>query len=99
MADAVLAGNPGTVSFNAQRVDLARDALNEVRALSILLRDVLARERDELTVEVLGRGVLARVQALADAATDSLDPNGQPTDDIAAMVTCHAAACGGAHRA
>ena len=90
-ADATLAGDAGTVSLTAQRIDLARDALNEVRAISILLRDVLSRDRDELTIEALGRGMLARVQDLADAAADALDPSGQPADEIAALVTCRAA--------
>jgi hypothetical protein len=92
MATPILAGTAGTQTLDPRRVDLARDALNEVRALSIVLRDVLARERDEATIEALGRGMLARVQALADAAADALDPAGEPVDDIAALVTCRVAA-------
>lgn len=92
MATPILATTAGTLSMDTRRVDLARDALNEVRALSIVLRDVLASQRDELTIEALGRGMLARVQALADAAADALDPAGEPVDGIAALVTCRATA-------
>lgn len=92
MATPILAGTAGALSLDPRRVDLARDALNEVRALSIVLRDVLARERDEVTIEALGRGMLARVQALADAAVDALDPAGESVNAIAQLVTCRAAA-------
>lgn len=92
MATPILAGTAGAMSLDPRRVELALDALDEVRALSIVLRNVLASESDEATIEALGRGMLARVQVLADAAADALDPAGEPVDAIAQLVTCRAAA-------
>jgi len=84
----ILAATAGIL--DSTRVDLARDALAEIRAISLLLRRVLATEPEELTAELLARGMLRRVGELADAAATALDPVGDPADDIAAVVTAAA---------
>lgn len=59
----------------AEREDLSLNALFEIQLLTKVIRRVLARERDEEAAGVLARGMLRRIEELADAVYSLVNSN------------------------
>lgn len=71
------------------RADLAADALYEITLISRRLRDMLA-ELGGADVELVARGMLARVQTLSETASAAITPDADNrTDaDLQEVVRC-----------
>ena len=76
----------------AARANLAHSALYEITEVSIALRKLIAERDTQGELMFVARGMLARIQALAEAADDVVHDFAEPLDDaeLARIVTCGA---------
>lgn len=74
----------------AKREDLSLNALFEIQQLTKVVRRVLASERDEESANVLARGMLRRIEELADSVYSLVhsDPNfdGRSVAEVGALI-------------
>ena len=69
---------------------VARSAIHEIGELSILVRHINTTTDDDFKRDALIRGMLVRIEDLAQAAMSCIDPtfSGEPVESLRAFVEC-----------
>lgn len=69
---------------------VAISAIHEIGELSILVRHINATTDDDCKRDALIRGMLVRIESLAEAAMSCIDPtfSGEPVEALRAFVEC-----------